>query len=919
MNSLQKTLKDMIVMAVAGQDDLQEYIIDKTANEIKGLPMFSALSEEEISEVLAIIKSEFSVHLDKGVLIEEKKHEKWFLNKKSELDMNYWERYRKYLLSDKKFSANVVNKMDDILDTLTDLLGNPARNISYLRRGLIIGDVQSGKTANYTGLICKAADAGYKVIVLLTGTLEKLRKQTQQRIDEGFVGSASDAMIKQNEDRLIIGAGKYDSSVRPMVLTSTLTDFKSQNANNLGFDLRGINVPVIFVIKKNVTVLKRLNKWLKTFNSNGNQKIEHSLLVIDDEADNASVNTKANPEDTPTAINGQIRELVSAFSRSSYVGFTATPFANIFIDPETYDAMKTEDLFPKDYIYSLNAPTNYTGARNIFREGGNAGYMLVPIDDDAKNPLSIASILPLKHKSDIVVKELPEDLKTAISAFLLANTIEDIEGITNNHRSMLINVSRFTKVQDQVAGLVNEYLKNMQSAIRNYANLDVSVAVQNEYIAKIKETYDLMYSDTRYNWVELQNKLYSACAGIKVQTFNKDAGQNVSYEDYKEGLRIIAVGGMSLSRGLTLEGLVISYFYRNSKMYDTLMQMGRWFGYRKGYDHLCRIFMSEESIEWYRYISDATDELRKDIKRYEDTGLTPMEFGLRVRSDITSLLVTARNKMRSAETRECLISLSGECIETPDIYSDDEKNKINIEAVRTLVTELSEANMQRYDEPRRNSVWYGFKNIPSDMIINFLAKLEISPKNEQFNVNSVTDFISNYNGAELKTWDIAFVPGESTLPADFGYGIKYHYPRRKFSLVNDGKILRMLGARRRIGNAADGQFGLSNITIENIKQQLLKTEGIKNPPQKAYFRNVKRNPLLTIYVVELKNPANEILNNPELKKYEGKTVIGFGIGIPYLSDEKTKYVKYTLNKIALERMFEGDIDWNNDTEDEGDD
>ncbi len=917
MNDLQKTFKDMIVMAVAGQKNLQEYIIDKTAGEIKGLPMFSALSEEEISEVLAVIKSEFSVRLDKGILLEEKSHEKWFLSKKSELDMNYWERYRKYLLTDKKFSANVVNKMDDILDTLTDLLGDPSRNVSFLRRGLIIGDVQSGKTANYTGLICKAADAGYKVIVLLTGTLEKLRKQTQQRIDEGFVGSASDAMIKQNEDRLIIGAGKYDSSVRPMVLTSTLTDFKSQNANNLGFDLRGINVPVIFVIKKNVTVLKRLNKWLKTFNSNGNQKIEHSLLVIDDEADNASVNTKANPEDTPTAINGQIRELVSAFSRSSYVGFTATPFANIFIDPETYDAMTNEDLFPKDYIYSLNAPTNYTGARNIFCEGGNAEYMLVQIDDDERNPSSIAAILPLKHKSNIIVRKLPEDLKTAIAAFLLANTIEDIEGINNNHRSMLINVSRFTKVQDQVAGLVNEYLKNIQSSIRNYAKLDPSTALKNEYIAKIKETYEQIYKDAGYNWTDIQDKLYGSCAGIVVQTFNKDAGQNVSYEDYKEGLRIIAVGGMSLSRGLTLEGLVISYFYRNSKMYDTLMQMGRWFGYRSGYDRLCRIFMSEESIEWYRYISEATDELRKDIKRYEDTGLTPMDFGLRVRSDITALLVTARNKMRSAETRECLISLSGVYIETPDIYSDDEKNRMNTEAVRTFVKELTETNIQRHDEQRRNSVWYGFKNCPSYMIVNFLTKLEISPKNEQFNVKALTDFISNYAGTELRNWDVAFVPGASELPpVDFGYGIKYHHPYRRFSLLNDGKILRMLGARRRIGNSADGQFGLSSVQIDNIKQQL-KSQGIENLPQKAYFQNIKRNPLLTIYVVELQNPDNELTNNPELKKYQGKIAIGFGVGIPDLSDQKTKYVKYTLNKIALQQIFDGDIDLTDD--EEGDD
>ena len=446
MNDMQKMLKKMVVAVISEDENLEERTIDTRIDELSKFPMLSGLSEEEINEVRAIIKSEFSIKLDKGVLIEEKGHEKWFLARKAELDMKYWERYKQYLLSDKGFSTQVVNTMDDMLDTLTDLLGDPARDISYKRRGLIIGDVQSGKTANYTGLICKAVDSGYKVVVLLTGMIEKLRQQTQKRIDEGFVGADSDAMMKQKEDKLIIGAGNYDPSIRPMVLTSTSDDFKQQNASNLNFDLRNINGPVIFVVKKNSAVLKRLNKWLRTFNQNGDQPINHSLLMIDDEADNASVNTKS--EDSPTAINGQIREMLKLFSKSSYVGFTATPFANIFIDPDNYNDMVAEDLFPKDYIYSLNSPSNYIGARNIFDENGEAKHMLVEIADNPIEKDSIAFILPLKHKSSIQVNVLPEDLKTAVSAFMLANVIEDLRGMKGNHRSMLVNVSRFTAVQN---------------------------------------------------------------------------------------------------------------------------------------------------------------------------------------------------------------------------------------------------------------------------------------------------------------------------------------------------------------------------------------------------------------------------------------------------------------------------------------
>ena len=914
MNDLQKRFKDMVSVFLVGETDLQEYMIDAKVDEVKFIPTFASLTPDEVEEVKASIKSELSVKLDKGILIQEKGHQKWFLSKKSELDMKYWERYRKYLLTDKHFSSNVVNTMDDVLDTLTDLLGDPSRDIAYSRRGLIIGDVQSGKTANYTGLICKATDSGYKVIVLLTGTIEKLRQQTQQRIDEGFVGAASDAMIKQKEDKLIIGAGNYDQSViRPMVLTSTVDDFKSQNANSLGFDLRNINGPVIFVVKKNTAVLKRLNKWLKTFNQNGDQKINHSLLVIDDEADNASVNTKADPEETPTAINNQIRELLASFTKSSYVGFTATPFANIFIDPESKDAMEKEDLFPKDYIYSLNAPSNYIGARNIFAEEGTAKKMLVTINDDESDPKSIASIIPLKHKSDLIIRDIPEDLKTAIAAFLIANTVEDIEGLKGTHRSMLINVSRFTKVQDSLATQVNGYLKDLQSAIRNYAQLPIEKSLKSDLIAKLKSTYEDIYPELKYNWAEIQKSLNASCASIVEHTFNINDTKKINYEDYKDGLRVIAVGGMSLSRGLTLEGLVISYFYRNSKMYDTLMQMGRWFGYRPHYDHLCKIFMSEESIEWYRYISNATDELRQEIKRYEDTGLTPLDFGLRVRSDLTTLLVTARNKMRSAESREVVVSLSSECIETPEIYSNEEKNRKNEEAVRELCNQLNKLNFKVESFTSDDSEKLGFKNIPMNVILDFLTHIDVSPKNEQFNTSAIKSFVKDYNGPELKLWDIGFAIGKATKTKDLGNGIKFNYPTRSFSIENDGKILRMTGIKRRLGSQADGQFGLTEEQIALVKEKA-KENGLKTPSQRAYFSNVKRNPLLMIYFVELKTPDG--ITDPaklaEFNQYAGKTVVGFGIGIPSLSDQETKYARYILNKVAIQQIFEGELDWESD-------
>lgn len=907
MNDIEKRFHGLVSSFLAGELEIKEQTIDEKIAELRGLPTFSNLSDVEVENVRAKIKSEFSIKLDLGSLIQERGHEKWFLDKKPSLDMKYWERYKKYLLNDKGFSVKVVNTMDDILDKLTDLLGDPSRDVAYSRRGLIIGDVQSGKTANYLGLICKAVDAGYKVVVLMTGTIEKLRKQTQMRVDEGFVGADSDAMMKRLENGQIIGVGKYDSSIRPMVLTSTADDFKQQNANNLGFDLRNINGPVIFVVKKNSSILKRLNKWLTTFNQNGQQKIRQSILVIDDEADNASVNTNKD-EDSPTAINGQIRDLVSKFEKSSYVGFTATPFANIFIDPDSYDAMLEEDLFPKDYIYSLNAPSNYTGARNIFAENGDANYMLVEIDDNVKNPKSIEFILPLKHKSSIHIRKLPEDLKTAIESFVLANTMEDLSGFSDNHRSMLINVSRFTAVQEEVSELVNEYLKNIQGACKLFCKLSADKALQDTYIMRLKETFETIYSNVSFAWEEVQTQLYNSCGSIMVQTINQRNGQNLNYDDYPHGLRLIAVGGMSLSRGLTLEGLVISYFYRNSRMYDTLMQMGRWFGYRGKYADFCRIWMSDDSIEWYRYISQATDELREEVKRFEDSGLTPKDFGLRVRSDLTALIVTARNKMRSTEQMECAISFSGVYIDTPEIYADVDKNRRNLESINSLIKTC----MVYGDEfiPKKEGNQYIIRDVPVQVILEFLGEIEVSPKNEKFNTMAIKRFIREYRGEELKKWDIAFASGSSEREIELYNDVKYPCVWRSFSVENNGKILKMSGSKKHLAGGGDAAATLSKEKVRELKD---KSES--NLSSNDYFKNVDRNPLLTIFVVDLRECKASEFSEQGTKikeQYSQDYVIGFGMGIPSLSDQETKYVKYVLNKIAIQQIFEDELDLGED-------
>lgn len=905
MNELEKQFYDLVISMIVNQKIREEKKIDDLVSQFRNLPMFAILNEEQISKIKAIITTERSISLEVGALIEDKKHEKWFLNKKSELSMKYWDRYKKYLLQDNGFQPEVVDKMDDILDTLTDLLGNPDTEKEYLRRGLVIGDVQSGKTANYTGLICKAADAKYKVVVLFTGTIEKLRKQTQIRLDEGFIGLDSAAMIKQRSD-VEIGVGNYDPSIHAMVLTSTTDDFKAQTARNLGFNLRTINEPVLFVVKKNVSVLNRLNKWLRTFNQSGENKIDTSILVIDDEADNASVNT--NPEDRdPTSINSKIRELLNVFKRASYVGFTATPYANIFIDPETTEDMKNENLFPKDYIYALNAPTNYIGARDIFGESGK--YRSLCVEFTSEEEAELERCLPLNHKNGYYLTDIPASLYEAIATFLVANVIRDLRNDRKKHRSMLINISRLNNIQQQVGVLVNSFLKSVQASARIYAELSFSEAKEDENVLLLFNVFNKYYSDSELSWDEIQGGLYKAIAPVTTIIVNQNSANGLNYEEYSEGLRVIAIGGLSLSRGLTLEGLMASYFYRDSRMYDTLMQMGRWFGYRRGYADLCRIWMTSTSREWYKHISDATDELRKDIKKYEETELTPLDFGLRVRSDLNTLLVTARNKMRTASTALCVISLSEECIETPDIFVEPEKCSNNYEAVIRLIHGIYSTGKKF--ELTGNAVIS--KSVSSSLIIDLLDEIDIPLTNETFDTEVLINFIERYKGEELKHWDIVFANGSSDEAFVVDGEHKVNYKSIAFSSVN-GTIVRISGSKRRVGTVNDGRYGLEEKIYSKVKQRVIDADnGRMSVRQKDYFTKeyiaAERNPQLIIYPLILeaatKRETNE--DKKKLAKFYGKKVIAFGLGIPLLRDSETKCATYTINKIAQALQSEYDI------------
>ena len=494
------------------------------------------LTEEERNEVIATLHAKRLVRIDRGHCLKKKDHIPWYITAKANQPNNFWERYRLYLIKKQQWNSQTVNELDKTTDEIMDLLGNPDQPKGFQRRGLCIGDVQSGKTSTYIGLINKAADAHYRVIILLTGTIEKLRRQTQHRIDEGFIGLDSYAFtLRRNSEQ--VGVGAINPNISGWAVTSTTSDFNAATANKIVGRLNDINAPVIFVLKKNKSVLGKLKDWLQFYNTNNTKntkdntpEIDLPMLLIDDEADYASVNTR---EDDITAINKGIRELLVLFKKANYVGFTATPYANIFIDPDTDDEMLKHDLFPRDFIYALEAPSNYIGARSIYGEDAPYEYMLESNDD-------CEAVLPLKHKKQDTMTSVPTSLKEAIAAFFICNAIRDLRRDTKSHRTMMINVSRFIAVQNQITGLIDGYVREVKREIQNYYLLGEK-ALQYPSIKFVKEVYDKFFAKNflnqdfsdlqHFQWEEIQQVLSPAISRIEVRVINGgNAPKNLNYQ-----------------------------------------------------------------------------------------------------------------------------------------------------------------------------------------------------------------------------------------------------------------------------------------------------------------------------------------------------------------------------------------------------
>lgn len=891
-------------------------LTDELLEEILGwlVKIDGSLDQEILADVRARLEATIGVTHSVGEVMHKTDHSPWLSDVKGSITWHYWDSYEKLLTASGR-AEDIVRVLNKDTDNILTECGNPRNEDSWKLRGLVMGDVQSGKTASYTGLIAKAADAGYKVIVLLTGMIEDLRRQTQERLDEGFVGRNSQDVLGRNLNSAPLGAGKYRSQTAN-VLTSVTSDFLTNNADALGgVPLKNIQEPVLFVIKKNNSPLKQLNTWLTKQIPAGSDFLTVPLMMIDDEADNASVNTKKDED--PATINRLIREVLGKFSRSSYVAYTATPFANIFINPEN-----DKDLFPSDFIYSLNTPSNYIGASSIFLEEGQHYLQLRDIDD-------AEDCLPYKHDKDLQVSDIPGSLKDAIRVFFLSCAMRDLRKESLKHRSMLINVSRFNNVQTRVKEKVQAFCWTLQEEIKQY--LLSSSWKHHSELVYLHALWEHEYGDLEILWDEVRKVLYESVAGISVILINQKSAEEekLNYSQYKntlKGRRVIAIGGLTLSRGLTLEGLGVSYFYRNSKAYDTLLQMGRWFGYRPGYEDLFRIWMDRDAQDWYAHIATAVSELRRDFKRMSVNRMQPSQFGIRVKAHPDTLIVTAQNKMRNSDLIEQRISFSAHGTETAYVPRAGKLHAENVQLVSRFIKSkpaISQSSEERWLGGSRY-LWTG---VGKSRIADFLSELNISGMNIDFLVDPdrpLIKFIEENNIASLEFWDVCIPQGSGKIVPEINVAIldgTSGYVRcreRQFERVSTKTEYLKLN-KHRVGDSSDEMVGMSQNEIEKARkkweeEQKDETKKTKNIPGSMY-RQFRSRPLLTIHFIEcvpsLKNP--EKMMSPV--EVEASVMVAVSLSFPDFdpnAEDDDKKVLYRLNKIAVRELF-------GDEENEGDD
>lgn len=915
-----------VLLAKYNRTQLNSAIITAEVENVFLMPEFDRSIKDDL---ISQLEADYEIYSGQATQLIDKNVKPWLNDVKADTNWQLWTRYKSWLKT--KDDSFPIDNLDDLTDKILDKCINPKTPGSWDRRGMVVGNVQSGKTANYTGLINKATDAGYKLIIVIAGVHNTLRSQTQVRIDEGYIGrNSADFILRKKTNKIGVGEYQVDTEIYSYTSSDDKGDFNRGIATRLNVPIGG-NSPTVLVIKKNKSVLENLILWLNQFavdDSTGNRKI-HSVpvLVIDDEADNASVNS--GTEIDVKKINCLIRTLLNLFNQNTFIGYTATPYANLFIPSTWSEELETtvkdvklkvgEDLFPRDFIINIPPPSNYIGAAQVFGfENDKTGESFEGLDiiRQAEDQEPCFPRIINRENRDILPDDIPGSLKESIQAFMLTCAIRRLRGHERKHNSMLIHVALRVTWIDRIAWLVNEVLRDYKRQIKSGQGSllsELENLYQNDFIPTTEEVLEnLTYTDPRiktFTWDQVKNELINAVSKIEVRAVhgtkntrnleyhNVEEINYKKYEDAGTSLSVITVGGNKLARGITLEGLSVSYYLRTTRMYDSLMQMGRWFGYRPGYVDLCRLYTTNQLVNWYRHVTMATEEMRGDFDELAAKNLRPEDFQLKVRTHPGMLLITSVTRMRDHERIQ--VGFSGKLIQTYAFEKSTSVVESNYRAFTSLLSRLSNPEKQESTRGVNALLW---SDVKADIVSDFIA----SYRSGYIRSDILKAYIEKQNQNEkLTKWSVAIILNTGkviTTKNDLnGKPVKNH----TFTW-SDGSVTGGLPARNL-------QNHLTELSVKGNKNAILDKRArmidlrFESEPEEEEIKDKRNNegkPLLVIMPLDSRV-------SPDLD--ENIPLIGFGLIFPEFEGEQT----YEYAARPQQTEFEEVLQEDDDTEEDG--
>ncbi|MFE7662310.1 Z1 domain-containing protein [Streptomyces celluloflavus] len=757
-----------------------------------------------------------------------------------------------------------IARLDESSTRVVSLLNHPKER-SFTTRGLVVGHVQSGKTTNFTSVMAKAADRGYKLFIVLAGIHNGLRRQTQARLVEQLV-EPNPSMWSQ--------------------LTGLDKDFTPQE-NPASYFGKSNKTRVLCVVKKNATVLRKLARWLEK----ASDYLEDCpALIIDDEADQATVATKS--------INPLILSIMNTLPRSAYVGYTASPFANLLIDPSA------EDLYPRDFIVSLPKPESHFGTEVLFGRYALDGDDPDWVDDGYDMIRSVpegevACVRPLSRaKVEGFEPVITDTLRRAVEYFWLVTAARRVRGTGNPHNTMLIHTSVNTAVHNSFKKPLELMCDDTASALNSEELRSRLRELWEQETARVSAEE---FGERKVEFEELSAYLPSVIDHCRIVMDNSSSEDRLDYENGP--VVAIAVGGNTLSRGLTLEGLSVSYFVRAVSAYDTLLQMGRWFGFRNGYADLPRIWMTDELAEWFRHLATVETEMRRDIDVYMTEDVTPLSFAVRLRTH-PALRVTAAAKMRDAVTAAS--AYGGQRLQTHYFHTNADWLIKNIDAARTLVA-AAQSISSKIDE-RTQEGRYVFHDVPHDMVTGFLTSYQFHESSSNTS-KLIVDYINKRveTADSLRRWNVAIV------------GTPQGKPDNDFTFALGVTVGRTIRSRLDVAGPADIK------TLMSPRDAAVDLDGYKTTWVEDDYREQRQvqqpdTGLLVLYPIDKTSapaPRRAAAQAP-LRKVKGRVALDAEehvIGVALVFPEPTagdssveSYISADLSKVPLEDEDYGFLD-----------